>query len=123
MTIWFAAAALLSIGIGAIHVFAGGPTIARPLLRAGDLEDTPKYTQYYCWHLVSIALVMMAAQFAGAALVPTQTALGLSGTLTAAGFAAWGVVLPPLVGQSYVDMPQGWLFVPVAILGGIGCAG
>lgn len=58
----FLIAGILSAIIWAIHTFAGGSAVVRPLLEA-KLESTAKYTQYYCWHVVTIVLFVMASAF------------------------------------------------------------
>lgn len=116
---WIMAGAGSAI-ICAIHVFAGGPTCAKPLLEARDIGSVAKYTNYYCWHVVSIALGVMAVMFAWAGLEPAQSGLGVVATMSATSFALWGLVLPKRVGQTYLDMPQGWLFLPIAVLGVFG---
>ena len=120
MNLWFLAAGGLALAWTAMHLFAGGPSVARPLLVAKDIPDMPKYVNYYCWHLVSFNLAMMAGLFLWAGLTDTGTALAVAGTIQAAFYWLWGVVLPPWKGQSYAQMPQGWLFLPIVILGGLG---
>ncbi len=116
MTLALAAGAA-SGGLALLHIVAGGRAIARPLIDARDIGETAKYTNYYCWHLVSIVLVLMSAGFFFAAFRPDPSDLTLLLTAIAAAFAVWGIVLPVSVGQSYGQMPQGWLFVPIAALG------
>ena len=118
---WIAAAGVSAVMCG-VHVFAGGPAIAKPLLEARDIHAVAKYTNYYCWHLVTVAIALMAAAFLWAGMAPGQIGLGVLATVAAASFMVWGLVLPPMVGQRYAQMPQGWLFLPVAVLGGFGFA-
>lgn len=120
--IWYWGAAALSLAIALLHVFGGGPSIARPLL-GSELEPEPKYVSYYCWHLVSLTLVAMAVAFALAATFGDQWAIGGMASVLAASFALWGLVLGVTSGQGYRVIPQGWLFVPVAVLGGLGFVG
>ena len=120
MNIYFLIAAALSAAITALHTFAGGPAIARPLLATTTLEPAVRFVNYYCWHLVTICLALMAAAFGWAAALATAWEAAALATIMAAGFCAWGVMLPLLKGQSYKDIPQGWLFLPVAILGVVG---
>ena len=111
----FWGAAGLSGAWTCVHIFIGGPEIAAPLL-ASDMRKTPKYTQYFCWHIVSATIGALALFFALAAL-GYGAQYAVAGTLLAAGFAVLGIAMVPAVGQSYRQMPQGWLFVPVAVLG------
>ena len=113
-------AAVLAALIVAVHLFAGGRDVARPLLQSTELDDTVRFTLYYCWHLVSITLVMMFLGFAAAALSSSFAALGLAATAFSVAFAAYGVWLAPKSGQGFGKMPQGLLFIPQSILGLIG---
>ena len=100
-----------------IHTFLGGRDIAGPLLSATDLKPVPKYVSYYCWHIATIVLAAMAVMYALAALFPQSWELGWMATGLALAFCLLGLALPPLKKQSYKAMPQGWLFLPIALLG------
>lgn len=112
-------AGLLSALWTLIHIFAGGPGVARPLLKASDLEKSPKYVAYFCWHLVSISLATMSVLFLWPALWGGSTDLAVVGSVMALLFAAWGIGLGQFsaANLTFADLPQGWLFVPVAALG------
>ncbi|MEO0829549.1 MAG: hypothetical protein AAFY03_03725, partial [Pseudomonadota bacterium] len=94
-----------------LHI--GGGEVARPL-RYAAIPAIVSQTAYLCWHLVSATLVLMALLFFAAA-VGWET--GLSATALALAFAGVGILLPPMIGQTYRLLPQGWLFVPVVALG------
>lgn len=102
-----------------IHVFAGGPTTARPLLASKDLAPVPKYTNYYCWHLVSLMLAAMSLGFALSVWerAPLQTALW---TILAGASTVWSVVLFISKQQKPLHLPQWILFLPITILGILG---
>lgn len=103
-----------------LHVFMGGREVVAPLLAAQDLGKQVKYVQYYCWHLVSIALFLMAVLFFWPALFGGANDLAQLGSIMAALFAGWGILLPPMMRRAaltYRDLPQGWLFVPIAVAG------
>lgn len=102
-----------------VHIFMGGPQVARPLLAATDLEKSAKYVAYYCWHLVSISLGMMSLLFLWPALWGGSNDLAILGTVMAALFAMWGIGLGQFSKSDlrFAELPQGWLFVRVAILG------
>ncbi|MGB0506323.1 MAG: hypothetical protein ACPGGK_09010 [Pikeienuella sp.] len=117
MDYWFIAAGVLSAAITAIHIFAGGADVAQPLLATREMDRTVKYTVYYCWHLVSFSLALMAAGFIASGAFGASDDLAILMTALAVGFTLWGLILPPRVGQSYKEMPQGWLFLPVAVCG------
>ena len=105
-----------------IHTFLGGRSIAKPLLAAEDLRDTPKYTQFYCWHIVTILLAAMAGGLIYAAFIPGADDLALLVAGLAVALAVWGLILPRAVGQSFAEMPQGFLLLPIGLLGLAGLA-
>ena len=112
----FFVAGLLSAAIWVIHTFMGGLAVVQPLLSA-EFESVAKYTQYYCWHVVTIVLFAMAAAFVYSAFRSDANDLGWAMTSLAGAFALWGLLLPPLVKHTYAQLPQGWLFIPVTVLG------
>lgn len=120
MSGWLLCASMLTVAIWAVHTFIGGPTIARALLLATDLEAVPKWTQYYCWHVVTITLALLAAGLGYAAFVPHATDVALLIAVLTLMYAVFGLLLPPRIGARYVDMPQGFLFLPVVLLTFIG---
>ena len=103
-----------------IHIFAGGPTVAAPLLAAKDIAETPKLTNYYCWHIVSITLAAMSFAFFYAALVPGEVAMAAMWTVIAAAFALWSVTLVVWKRQKAFELPQWTLFAVITGLGSTG---
>jgi hypothetical protein len=116
---FFFVAAGLSASWAALHVFAGGREVARPLLAASDLAPVVRDTQYLCWHFTSWSIACMVGFFAWAAAA-NNTGLAVAGTILAAGFALIGIGLVIKIGGRHWRLPQGWLFAPVA---GLGVAG
>ncbi len=102
------------------HFFGGTAEVAVPLLAANDIGETVKYLNYYCWHLVSITLLLMSVGMIRAAFSAFGRDVAILITALAAAFGLWGIALPIMVEQPYIEMPQGWLFVPVALLGWVG---
>lgn len=49
------------------HWQIGGRYAARPLLASAQLPAVAKWLNYFCWHIVTILLLMMALTLAGAA--------------------------------------------------------
>ncbi|MEO0637088.1 MAG: hypothetical protein AAFY73_10610, partial [Pseudomonadota bacterium] len=78
--LWLWISAGLAGFICLIHIFAGGRESVPPLL-SSDMESLPKYTNYYCWHLVSLTLAAMAAAYAFAAAYPSAWELAVAATL------------------------------------------
>ncbi|WP_428642788.1 hypothetical protein [Roseibium sp.] len=120
MNIFLLIAAGLSAGVCLIHTFLGGREIAVPLLQAADLAPVPKYVSYFCWHIVTIALAAIAAMFAFAAMRPDSLELAWAATGLTGAICLLGLAVPPMKKQTYAHMPQGWLFLPITVLGAIG---
>jgi hypothetical protein len=120
MYTFFTAAAVLSAGVCAAHVFAGGRFYLRPLLAATGLHPVPRFVHYYCWHLVTMILVAMAIGFGRAAVDPGAADVALLLTVLASGFSLWSLVLVLWKRQRPLQMPQWALFAPVALSGILG---
>lgn len=114
---WFASAAALSAVTCAIHIIPGGREIARPLLASGDLAQVPKYTSYYCWHMVTITLAALAAAFGWAAADPRAGEAAIVATALSLAFAVWSLALIARFKLPPLQYPQWALFLPIAALG------
>jgi hypothetical protein len=123
MTIGFVLAALAAAITCAIHVVSGGRFIARPLLDARDIRRVPKLTNYYCWHMVSITIAVMAAGFGWAAVEAAAWPLALALTVLAAAFTVLSLGLVLGTGTRPHLMPQWALFAVVAAFGAWGLWG
>ncbi len=118
MNYWFLGAGSINLLWAFIHLFLGGRDIARPLLNSPNLEASVKYVLYVCWHVTTLVLVAISIMFLVAAYMSSQAlVLSMIATLLTIAIVIMGLVIPPVLGQSYKIVPQGWLFVPVAILG------
>lgn len=115
-TLLFGAASGLAALWFGVHVFVGGREIARPLLETGELRPVVKHTQYLCWHFTTVAIACIVAFFC-IAVFTGITAYAISATALAIGFFLTGVGLVVALGESHSKLPQGWLFLPVALLG------
>ena len=123
MNIWFAAAGGLAVITTLAHVFAGGAVAAKPLLEAGAMNSVARFTNYYCWHIVTIVLAGMAAGFAYAALTPAGADVALVMTVFAAGFAIWNGAMILAHGLTLRQHPQFVFFVPMTLIALPGFAG
>jgi hypothetical protein len=108
VNIAFAIAAFLSLLTWGVHTFIGGPQIAGPLLKS-KLRHVPKYTNYYCWHLVTIVLLAMTAGFGYATFVPSGLDVAILFTVLSASFAIWSFVLILYSKSKLFELPQ-WIF-------------
>lgn len=121
MTAFLLAGALSLLWLG-VHLFVGGKEVAVPLRASADVPAPARDTAYLCWHYTSIAIGAMAVLF-GLSTLTGVAAYAEIGTALAAAFAALGIAMVPRIGQTFRVMPQGWLFVPIAALGGWGLWG
>ncbi|UWQ56989.1 hypothetical protein K3722_10590 [Leisingera caerulea] len=117
---FLAASALAALWMG-VHAVIGGRECAVPLAQDRSLPGAVRETTLLCWHLVTGFLGLMALfLFLGAR---GSADMALAGTLMAAVTAAAGILVPPLRRVGYGLLPQGWLFVPIAVLGSWGLLG
>lgn len=96
-----------------IHFYFGGRNIAKPLLQADDIRDVPKYTNYYCWHLVTAMLASMSAAFVWAGLMPSAIEAAVIAEMLAVFSAVWSLALVRWKKQSVLHMPQWTLFLAI----------
>lgn len=118
--LWLFGAGAAAAGTALLHLFAARKDVVLPLLGAKDIHSVSKYTNYYCWHLVSITLVAMAVAFVWASIDPAQTGLAWMWTVIAALFAMWSIVLVIWKRQNPWHMPQWLLFITITGLAGMG---
>lgn len=107
----FAVPSLIAFGIAVIHAAIGGREIARPLLQQQTLPPIMTLTHYYCWHMATISLAMLAGCYAYAAVSPDGRILAVVATLISFAFCVWGLALVLWKRQRHRDMPQWILFL------------
>ncbi len=116
MDVMFGFAAGVSALTLIVHVFAGGRSVARPLLDCA-LGDEARLTAYYCWHLTSLMIGTLSACFGWAALDPGAREVAIVATGLAGASAVWSGLLTVWKRQKVLTLPQWLLFVPIAALG------
>ncbi|MEP3347497.1 MAG: hypothetical protein ABJN34_08170 [Litoreibacter sp.] len=114
---FFAICAGVSGLILLLHMFAGSPNIANPMRNCEELHPVVRETNYYCWHLVSISLLQLSISFGWAAIAPSAYLVAVIAVFTAFAFSIWGMVLVVTIRQKFQYMPQGLLFLPLALIG------
>ncbi len=114
---WLALAAVTATFTALVHCFAGGRFIVPPLLEAGDIHPIPKFTHYYCWHLVSLILFAIGIGFAYGAVRPDGLDLAVAATVVSGAYFVWNVALIVWKSLSPKRMPQWALFLPTTVLG------
>lgn len=117
--LYFLAAAAMSLVTCLVHTFAGGRLIARPLL-ASDLRRVVKQAVYFCWHMTTAALIVMAGAFAWAAVDESQRGAATAGAALAAAYLALNVGQNLVMGNSFARHPQWTFFLVITALGGAG---
>ena len=120
--IWLFAAGIAAALTCLLHVFGGGPEIARPLLASNELPDVSKYVNYYCWHLVTFTIGAMAVGFVWSSIDPSQTGLAWMWTVMATLFTIWSIALILWKRQKFWRMPQWTLFAVISALAITGLA-
>lgn len=120
MNAWLALAAALAAITTLIHVILGGREIATPLLATERLHAVPKFTMYYCWHLVTIMLAALALALGLAATGLGSRDLAVFATVGAALFCLWGLGMVALFRLRIAHFPQWALFAAIAASGAAG---
>jgi len=118
---WLAAAALAALATCVTHIFLGGRIAAGPLLRS-EMNSLAKHTNYYCWHLVSAALALMAGALAWGALAPEARPAAIVGAALAAAFMAVNIAQNIAQQLSFKSHPQGAFFMVISALAATGLA-
>ncbi len=116
MNSWFIAAGILSIICVLLHLIIGGRLAARPLLASKELGRRAKYTNYYCWHLVTISIAAMGAMFFWAGFGAAWE-LALMTSLVAALFCLWSIGIVIINKGRLWVFPQWALFAPIVAVG------
>jgi hypothetical protein len=115
---------LLAAGLAAsatclVHVFLGGRLFARPLL-ASDLRPPVKHTMYFCWHLVTASLAVMAGAYFRAAFSAEAQAAAIFATALAGAFLIVSATQSIAMRLPFAKHPQGAFFLVVTALGSAG---
>lgn len=120
MNAWLALAAALAAVTTLIHAILGGRYVAAPLLATERLHAVPKFTMYYCWHLVTIVLAALALAFGLVATGQGSRDLALFATTGAALFCLWSLGMIGLFRLRIAHFPQWALFAAITLSGAIG---
>jgi hypothetical protein len=118
---WLVGAAAASIATCLTHLFLGGRLFAAPLL-ASSLPPAVKHTNYYCWHLVTAALAMMAGAFLWAGIAPDAWPAGLIAAALALAFMLVNIAQNLVQRLPFRRRPQASFFAIVSALAAAGLA-
>lgn len=114
-------AAALTLVWALVHAFVGGAETATPLLHSA-LPEVARGTGWLVWQFMTGLLLVMSAMLAWGTRA-RNAALLWAASAQAAMLALLGIALVPVIGMSYGLLPQGWLFLPVALLGVVAARG
>ena len=113
MNIGLLIAAILCLFTWGVHIFLGGPDVAKPLLES-QMEEGAKYTNYYCWHIVTLVLFVMAVGYGYAAFYEGGLDVAILCTALSIGFTLWSWVLILWSKRTALELPQWTLFLVIA---------
>jgi hypothetical protein len=120
MEIWYLLAGVSGLITALTHTFVGGKFVARPLLATSDLHRVSLYTNYYCWHIVTIVLFSISAMFFYAMMRPEAVEIAWVATLYCAAFVAWSFAMIVWKRLKFREFPQWALIVPTTLFGFLG---
>ena len=113
----FAAASALALLTFAVHTFIGGIYVVRPLLAVEGLSRASRWLNYYCWHMTTLTLLIMAAMFAWSAWEPAARGFGVLFTAMAAAFSVLCIAVALKGGVRPYRFPATSLFAAVTAAG------
>ena len=113
-------AAVASLMTCLVHLFWGGHDVAKPLLNAPDIQEMPKLTVYYCWHITTILLFVMTCAYVYVALLQFDMPLTVTVTGIAGACALLNMGLIIARKLKPLDYPQWMFFIPITLLGALG---
>jgi hypothetical protein len=119
----FAAASGLTLITFAVHTFVGGIYVVRPLLAIEGLTRASRWLNYYCWHMTTLTLIVMAAMFAFAGFDPSARGFGALFTAMAAAFSVLCIAVAIKGGVRPWRFPATGLFAAIAAAGLWGLSG
>ncbi len=117
MNIYFVIAAGLSHFAFLLHFFMGGREVARPLLNSNELSKTCQFTNYYCWHLVTISLALIAVVFSLHLYSPLSTDLILAVSTLMLLYGLWSLMMIVVHKLNPLQFGQWTVLVPIGVLG------
>ena len=120
MEIWFVLAGIAALFTALVHTFVGQKFVVRPLLNVDGLHRVSRFTNFYCWHIVTIVLFSLSAMFFYAANHPEAIELAWVATFFSTAFVIWSFVMILTNRLRFKEFPQWALILPMAIFGALG---
>lgn len=113
MNTWLIAASALAALTALVHFFVGGRQVAKPLLDSDEISSLVKYTHYFCWHIVTLALAAMAIGLAYSGLEPAGRDVAVLMVGFAGFIALWNVLMNARHRLKASRHPQFVFFIPI----------
>lgn len=110
MNVWFLITGIVTLLLCLLHIVGGGKIAARPLLASKTMGSVAKYTNYYCWHMVTIIIATMGGMFIWAAYHAQAVELAVVATGLAFAFMLWSFGIVAINKWRFMDFPQWLLF-------------
>lgn len=120
MSVWLVLAGISATFTAFVHTFAGQKFVVNPLLRQENFDQVSRYTNYYCWHIVTIVLFSMGVLYFLAASDERFFLFAWLATFYATLFVIWNLIMIAMNGLRLKQFPQWALILPTSILGWIG---
>ena len=120
MNLAFLCAAVFGLATFITHVFVGGVHVVRPLLSAKDLTPASRWLNYYCWHITSLVILVIAGSFLYASGAPDGRPLALLFTGLTAVLSALSAAVALRAAISPFRFPSTSLFALIAVSGVVG---
>lgn len=114
----FLAAGILSLIWAFTHIVVGGREVERPISQS-DFAPSIRETAVLVWHMVSFVLLFLTGLLLWAAWGGGMQ-VAFAAFILSLGLAVTGIATQVARRQPFGVLPQGWLFVPVAALTGLG---
>lgn len=111
--LWIAAA--VSATAFYIHTFIGGKRVARPLLDNTTLPKASKWLNYYCWHIATVILALLAVTYTVVPFINNTLPLilFLAAMTTSAGILS--AVIEVKAGAKPLAFPSTSLFMVISV--------
>ena len=103
----FAVPALIAFGIAVIHTVLVGREIARPLMQQQTLPPIVTLTHYYCLHMATISLAVLAGCYAYTAVSPVGRIVAAVATMVSSAFHGRVPVGLPMVQACAAEKRRG----------------
>jgi hypothetical protein len=103
-----------------LHIILGGHEAVRPLFQSKNLELVPRFTHYYCWHVVTLTIGTVAFVFGMGAVGYASVDLVALVVVLSGLFCIWSIVMIAWHRLNPFDFPQWGLFALLTIIGAFG---